>query len=227
MVEQSDEALHRSLKSSVYEQSARCTRALASPHRLELLDLLSQAPRTVDALAKAAGLTVANTSRHLQILRAAHLLESQRSGPFVTYRLADEQVGHVLRELRIMAECRLPEIDLIRRSFVGARSGLEQVDRETLLRRVREASVVVLDVRPVEEYQAGHIPGAISVPLRELEERLSELPADQEIVAYCRGPYCVLAVEAVEFLRKRGRRAWRLEDGVWDWRAMGFPVASA
>jgi rhodanese-related sulfurtransferase len=178
-------------------------------------------------LAKAAGLTVANTSRHLQILRAARLLESQRSGPFVTYRLADEQVGEVLRAMRVMAEARLAEIDQIRRQFLDTPSDMEKVDRETLLRRVREGSVVVLDVRPAEEYRAGHIPGAISVPLKELEKRLSELPADQDIVAYCRGPYCVLALEAVELLRRRGRRAWRLEDGVWDWRAMGYPVASS
>lgn len=217
----------RGFKTAIYEQLARCTRALASPQRLELLDLLSQAPRTVEALAKAAGLAVANTSRHLQILRAAHLLESQRSGPFVTYRLADEQVGQVLRAMRVMAESRLAEIDQIRRQFLKPKPNVEEVDRKTLLRRVRAGSVVVLDVRPAEEYRAGHIPGAISVPLKELQQRLSELPADQEIVAYCRGPYCVLAVEAVEFLRKRGRRAWRLEDGVWDWRAMGYPVASS
>lgn len=222
-----DRTAKRDFKAAIYEQLARCTRALASPQRLEILDLLSQAPRTVEALAKAAGLTVANTSRHLQILRAAHLLESQRSGPFVTYRLADEQVGQVLRELRVMAESRLAEIDQIRRQFLKPKPNVEEVDRKTLLRRVREGSVVVLDVRPAEEYRAGHIPGAISVPLKELQQRLSGLPADQEIVAYCRGPYCVLAIEAVEFLRKRGRRAWRLEDGVWDWRAMGYPLASS
>ncbi len=227
MIERSRQKPKLDLKSLAYHQLARCTRAMGSPQRLELLDLLSQAPRTVEALAKAAGLTVANTSRHLQILRAAHLVESERSGPFVAYRLADEQVGEVLRAMRVMAESRLAEIDQIKRQFLKSSSNVEEMDRTTLLLRVREGSVVVLDVRPAEEYQAGHIPGAISVPLKELERRLSELPVDQEIVAYCRGPYCVLALEAVELLRARGLRAWRLEDGVWDWRAMGNPVASS
>ncbi len=227
MIERSRQKPKLDIKSLAYQQLARYTRAMGSPQRLELLDLLSQAPRTVEALAKVAGLAVANTSRHLQILRAAHLVESERSGPFVAYRLADEQVGEVLRAMRVMAESRLAEIDQIKSQFLKSSSNVEEMDRTTLLLRVREGSVVVLDVRPAEEYQAGHIPGAISVPLKELERRLSELPADQEIVAYCRGPYCVLALEAVELLRARGMRAWRLEDGVWDWRAMGYPVASS
>jgi rhodanese-related sulfurtransferase/DNA-binding transcriptional ArsR family regulator len=214
-------------KLAVYEQLARCTRALASPQRLELLDVLAQAPRTVEALAREAGLTVANTSRHLQVLRAAHLVESQRSGVFITYRLPDEQVKSALRHLRILAESRLAEIDRIKREFLGEPLGFEEVDRETLLQRVRQDSAVVLDVRPVEEYRSAHIAGAISIPLKELAQRLSELPPNQEIVAYCRGPYCVLAIQAVELLRSRGYRASRLEDGVWDWQAMGYPVASS
>lgn len=217
----------KNVKRAAYEQLARCTRALASPHRLEILDLLSQAPRTVEVLAREAGLTVANTSQHLQVLRAVHLVDSERSGAFITYRLADGQVGQALRVVRLLAESRLAEIDQIRREFVGERPGFEEMDRKTLLRRVRQGSAVVLDVRPVEEYRSAHIAGAISIPLKELERRLSELPADQEIVAYCRGPYCVLAVQAVELLRSRGFRASRLEDGVWDWQALGYPVASS
>jgi rhodanese-related sulfurtransferase len=217
----------RNFKRAAYEQLARCTRALASPQRLEILDLLSQAPRTVEVLAKEAGLTVANTSQHLQVLRAVHLVDAQRSGAFISYRLADEQVGQALRTLRMLAESRIAEIDQIRREIDGERAGFEEVNRETLLRRVRRGRAVVLDVRPVEEYRSAHIAGAISIPLKELKQRLSELPPDQEIVAYCRGPYCVLAVQAVEYLKSRGFRASRLEDGVWDWQARGYPVASS
>ena len=216
----------RIFKDRVYEQLARVGKAIASPQRLELLDLLSQSPRTVENLALEAHLTVANTSRHLQILRAARLVEAEKEGVFVRYRLADEAVANFYRELRLLAASRLAELDRITRQFFAEREGLEPVDRQALLARVRKGLATVIDVRPAEEYRAGHIAGAISMPVEELKARLAELPRDQEIVAYCRGPYCVFAAQAVEILRARGFRAIRLEDSVADWRAYGLPVVA-
>jgi rhodanese-related sulfurtransferase len=218
---------YRRFKDAIYEQFARIGKAVSSPKRLELLDLLCQGPRTVEALANEARLTVGNTSRHLQILRGAGLVEGDKEGLFVTYRISDCAVCDFFRSMRVLAEKRLAEVEWITRRFLERRDGLEPVDREELLERVRNRGVVVIDVRPTEEYQAGHIPGSISIPLRELETRLSDLPRDQEIVAYCRGPYCVLAVQAVETLRAKGYRAVRLEDGVLDWRARGYKVETA
>jgi len=216
---------NRRFKTAIYEQFARIGKAISNPSRLELLDLLCQGPRTVEALARQAGLGLANTSQHLKALREARLVEAEKAGLFVTYRLADEQVCQFFRSLRALAETRLAEVGEITRRFLEARDGLQPVDREQLLAKVREGSVTVLDVRPTEEYRAAHLPGALSVPLKDLERRLSDLPHDREIVAYCRGPYCVLAVEAVEILRARGFTAFRLEDGVRDWQARGLPVA--
>ena len=216
---------NRRFKDAVYEQFARIGKAVSSPKRLELLDLLCQGPRTVEALAREAGMTVANASQHLQVLRAARLVDAEKEGLFVTYRLADQLVCDFFRAMRLLAETRLAEIEQIKRLFLQRREGMEPVDRRALLERVRRGTVTVIDVRPAEEYRAGHIPGAVSIPLKELKPRLAELPKDQEIVAYCRGPYCVLAVEAVEMLRASGFRAVRLEDGVQDWRAEGLPVA--
>ena len=218
-------SLGREYKDSIYEQLGRIGKAVASPRRLELLDLLAQGPRTVEVLAREAGLGVANTSQHLGALRAAELVTAERQGTFVTYRLASVEVADFFRALRQLAESRLAEIERLTRDFLEARGVLEPVDRETLLGRVRRGEVTVLDVRPSEEYAAGHIPEALSVPLADLEQRLAELPRDREVVAYCRGPYCVLAVEAVRLLRAHGFRAVRLEDGVPDWRARGFDVA--
>ncbi len=215
---------NRRFKTSIYEQFSRIGKAVANPARLELLDLLCQGPRTVEALAKEANLGLANTSQHLKALRAARLLEAEKVGLFVTYRLADERVCEFFRSLRNLAEARLVEVREIARDFLSNRQGLEPVDRDSLLAKVRRGAVTVLDVRPTEEYRAGHIPGALSIPLKELERRLSDLPRDRDIVAYCRGPYCVLAVEAVELLRSRGFTAFRLEQGVQDWRAEGLPV---
>jgi rhodanese-related sulfurtransferase len=216
---------NRIFKDAIYEQFARIGKAVSSPKRLEILDLLCQGERTVDVLAKESGLTVANASQHLQVLRASRLVETEKVGQFVTYRLAGEAVCEFFRAMRILAESRLAEVEQINRRFLEGREGMEPVDRDVLLKRVREGAVTVLDVRPEEEYRAGHIPGAISIPLKEMERRLSDLPRDQEIVAYCRGPYCVLAIEAVEMLRGKGFDAVRLEEGVQDWRAMGFPIA--
>lgn len=215
---------NRLFKDAIYEQFARIGKAVSSPKRLELLDLLCQGERTVELLADQANLTVANASQHLQILRAARLVAAEKRGLFVTYKLADQGVCEFFLSLRRLAESRLADVEHIARQFLERRGSMEPVDRDVLLQRVREGAVTVLDVRPVEEYRAGHIPGAISVPLEELERRLSELSRDREIVAYCRGPYCVLAIEAVEMLRGKGFHATRFEDGVQDWRAHGLPV---
>lgn len=216
---------NRLFKDAIYEQFARIGKAVSSPKRLELMDILCQAERTVETLAKETGLTVANASQHLQVLRATRLVEAEKTGVFVTYRLADPAVCEFFLAMRVLAETRLADVEQIKRRFLEGREGMEPVDRDALLERVRQGAVTVLDVRPVEEYRAGHIPGAISVPLKELMLRLSELPQDQEIVAYCRGPYCVLAVQAVEMLRAKSFNAVRLEDGIQDWRAMGFSVS--
>jgi len=215
---------NRQFKDAIYEQFARIGKAVASPKRLELLDLICQGPRTVERLATEAGMSIASTSQHLQVLRAARFVDADKEGLYVTYRLADDEVCRFFLSMRVLAESRLAEVDLITRRYLEGRENLEPVDRDVLRERVRDGRVTVIDVRPAEEYQAGHIPGAISVPLKELEARLSELPKDQEIVAYCRGPYCVLAVEAVEKLHSKGYRAVRLEDGVQDWRAQGFSI---
>ncbi len=199
-------------------------KAVASAKRIELLDLLCQGARHVEALAEVANISIANASKHLQVLRAARLVEVEKSGVFVIYRLADRSVSEFVRQLRVVAETRLAEIEQKTRNFIEGRIGFEEVDREDLLRRVRKGEVTVLDVRPVEDFGAGHLPMALSVPLSELEARMKDLPKNRDIVAYCRGPYCVLAVEAVARLRKRGFRAVRLDLGVVDWQAKGFSV---
>ena len=215
----------RAFKDAIYEQFARIGKAVSSPKRLELLDLLCQGPRTVEALTKESGLTVANASQHLQVLRSSRLVESEKAGLFVTYRLADPAVCEFFRAMRVLAENRLAEVEQIKRQFLKGREGMEPVDREALLALVRQGAVTVLDVRPIEEFKAGHIAGALSIPLDELKSRLSDLPRGQEIVAYCRGPYCVLSVEAVEMLRAEGFPAIRIEEGIQDFRAMGFSIA--
>ena len=215
---------NRQFKDAIYEQFSRIGKAVASPRRLELLDLLCQGEKTVETLSKETGLTVANTSQHLQTLRAAHLVKAEKEGLYVTYRLADQRVCEFFRSMRVLAEHRLAEVEMIKRRFLEGKQGMEPVSRDDLIQRVIEGAVTVLDVRPVEEFRAGHIPGALSVPLEHLKELLSKLPSDQEIVAYCRGPYCVLAVQAVDMLRGQGFEAIRLEEGIQDWRAMGLPV---
>ena len=216
---------NRLFKDAIYEQFAHIGKAVSSPKRLELLDLLCQGERTVEVLAKESGLTVANASQHLQVLRAARLVETEKVGLFVVYRLADQAVCEFFRSMRVLAESRLAEVEQIKRRFLEGREGMQPVDRDGLLELVREEAVTVLDVRPVEEYNAAHIPGALSIPLKELKLHLAELPRDQEIVAYCRGPFCVLSVQAVEMLRAQGFNAVRLEEGIQDLRAMGFPIA--
>lgn len=212
------------LKSAVYEQIARIGGAVASSSRLELLDLLSQGARTVDGLARQCGQSVAITSHHLQVLRRARLVEAQKSGVHVTYRLADPQVGEFVLQLRTLAESRLAEIAQVTRQYLEERRAMEPVRPDDLVRRVRAGEVTLIDVRPREEYLAGHLPGAISVPLKDLKARLSELPLARDVVAYCRGPYCVMALDAVDLLVRRGFRARRLELGVLEWRARGRRV---
>ena len=217
----------RQFKDEIYEQIARISKALAAPKRLELLDLLSQGPRTVESLADLAGITIGNASQHLKILRAARLVDARKQGLYVQYRLADDEVARFFVALRALARSRLAEVERVTREYLEQRGALEAVEGDELVRRVRSGEVTVLDVRPVEEYAAGHIPGARSIPIAELAERLQELPKDRDVVAYCRGPYCVMAVEAVEILRRRGFTAHRMESGVADWRARGWRVAAA
>lgn len=214
----------RRFKDAVYENLARIGKALSSPKRLELLDLLCQADRPVESLAEQAGMSVANTSQHLQVLEAARLVAARRKGRFVVYALADVLVGDFFRAYRVLAEDRLAEMDQIRRSFLEDQRQMSGVDSETLIKRVQAGKVVVIDVRPSEEYEAGHIPGALRIPLGQLKRRLAGLPRNKDIVAYCRGPYCVLAVDAVRMMRARGLRAFRLDVSVHDWRARGLPL---
>ena len=213
-----------SLKAAIYEQIARIGQATASPSRLELLDLLSQGARTVEALAHQTGQSVATTSHHLQVLRRARLVEAQKAGLYVTYRLADPQVGEFFLSLRSLAESRLAEVQHVTRQYLEQRGALEPVDNDELARRVRAGEVTLIDVRPREEYVAAHIPGAISLPLADLGKRLGALQKRRDIVAYCRGPYCVMALDAVDLLRRKGFRAHRMEHGVPEWRAQGWRV---
>ncbi|MFZ5625113.1 MAG: ArsR/SmtB family transcription factor [Gemmatimonadota bacterium] len=214
----------RRFKDAVYDELARISKAVASPRRLELIDLLAQGGRTVEALSRETGQSIANTSQHLQVLRAARLVEAEKRGVFVRYRLASDQVADFFRTLRILAETQVEELRRIAQAFVERRGPVEAVDQEDLLARVMRGEVTVIDVRPAEEFAAGHIPGARSIPLPQLERRLAELPRKGTIVAYCRGPYCVLAIEAVARLRSHGFHALRLEAGIPDWRAQGLPV---
>jgi rhodanese-related sulfurtransferase/DNA-binding transcriptional ArsR family regulator len=214
----------RRFKDALYEQFARVGKAVASPRRIELLELLVQAPRTVEALATETRQPIANVSQHLQVLRAARLVETEKKGLHVTYRIADERVAALLLSLRQLAQERLLEVRQVTEDYFATRGALDPVDGEELVRRVRQGEVTVLDVRPAEEYRAGHIPDAVSIPLAELKRRLAELPKRREVIAYCRGPYCVYAIEAVKLLRARGFKAVRMEDGVAEWRARGFRI---
>lgn len=209
------------------EQFARVAKALANAHRLGLLELLAQAERSVESLAQAAGLSIANASQHLQVLRRVGLIVSRKNGQHVLYRLSDEDVLMLLASLRQTAERHVAEVDRLLRGYFHQKDALEAVSRDDLLARMKDGLVTVLDVRPPEEYAAGHLAGSINIPVKELERRLSELPEGTEVIAYCRGPFCVLAFEAVAALRAMGRRARRLEDGFPEWRAAGLPVEAA
>jgi len=219
-----EQSEHRHFKDVLFHELARPARALANAHRLEIIDLLAQAERSVEELAGLTHMSVANTSQHLQILRAAGLVDRTRVGSFVHYRLAGEDVFVAWQALRSVGERRVAEVDRIVATYLQDRGQLTPVSATDLQALLREGTVTVLDVRPEEEFRAGHIPGAKSIPVAQLEARLTELPEDQEVVAYCRGPYCVFADEAVQLLLAHGRRARRLVEGLPDWRAAGLPV---
>lgn len=213
-------------KTELFDQFARIGKVLASRSRLLLLDLLSQGEKPVETLAEQAGLSVPNTSNHLRELRAASLVRTRRAGQHIYYRLATPGVRQLVRYLQSVAHENLAEVRELVSDFYEDPDGLEAVDVETLNRRVQKGEVIVLDVRPPDEYAAGHIPGAVSIPIAELEQRLQELPPGREIVAYCRGPYCLFSRQAVERLRSHGLRAYRMDEGVAEWEERGFPVAA-
>ena len=214
----------QSVKKQLFEQFARVGRALANGHRLEVLELLAQAERTVEALAELTGLSVANTSQHLQQLRRVGLVAARKEGLHVHYRLADPAVYELLAAMQRIAGQQFAEVERIVRSYLTARDSLEPVSRAELVERASKGTVTVLDVRPPEEFAAGHLPGALNVPLKELDARVGKVSRKREFVAYCRGPYCVLAYEAVARLRARGHRARRLEGGFPEWKSAGLPV---
>lgn len=210
--------------SAVFDQISRLGKAFSSATRLEIIHQLSQAPRTVDSLADSIGQSTANTSHHLQKLREVRLVEAKRDGVHMIYRLADEEVVRAYQMLRHLAEARLFEVQEFLHRFFDERDQMESVDPDQLLERVRQGEVTVVDVRSDEEYQAGHLPGAVCIPLEQLEERISELPRDRQVVAYCRGPFCALSLDAVDLLRDNGFEARRLSQGVPDWKQEGLPV---
>src|SRR5215203_6012578 len=215
---------HREFKDWLFGQFARIGKALSSPRRLEIVDLLAQGERTVEEIAKETSMSVASASQHLQTLKAARMVEARREGIYMHYRLADEDVFRTWQAVRAFAESRLSEVDGVVETYLVDRDALEAVDSSDLLERLRDGSVVVLDVRPEEEYRAGHIPGALSVPVDSLEVAPPVLPEDKEIVAYCRGPYCVFSDEAVALLKSRGYRASRLAEGFPEWRDSGYAI---
>ena len=212
------------MSASVHELLSRIGRAVSAPVRVAILEALAQAPRGVDELAAAIGQTIANTSQHLRFLREARLVDGVRNGLRVTYSLASDDVAAFLVVLRQLAEGQIAELRLARQAIASKSADVAQIDRQTLRQRLRDGEAVLIDVRPAEEFEAAHLPGAISIPLAQLESAIASLPKKVEIVAYCRGPYCMLAVEAVRALQRRGRKAWRLEDGVVEWRAAGLPL---
>jgi rhodanese-related sulfurtransferase/DNA-binding transcriptional ArsR family regulator len=217
----------REFKDRLYAQFARIGKAVGSPHRIELLELLAQSERTVESLATEVGLSLANTSQHLQALRQAALVETRKDGVYVYYRLADPSVFDLCAAVRAVAERRLADLEQLVARHFGDRSQPQPVEMRDLLQRARARDVIILDTRPANEYQAGHIAGAISVPIDELKDRLRSLPRNKEYVAYCRGPYCVYADRAVEMLMKSRRRARRMAGGFPEWQAAGFPVSRA
>lgn len=214
----------QNLKQQIYSQVARIGKVVCHGHRLELLEYLAQGERTVEALAKLTGLSVANTSQHLRVMRQSGLVEARKDGLYVNYSIADDEIVRLLSSMRRLAESHLADVDRLVRAYLTVKDELEPIPRQELLERARRGIVTVLDVRPSEEFASGHVPGAVNVSLKDLEQWLKELPHNQEIVAYCRGPHCVLAFEAVARLREMGFNARRLEDGFPEWREAGLPV---
>jgi rhodanese-related sulfurtransferase/DNA-binding HxlR family transcriptional regulator len=218
-------ATDRAAKTALFDELARVAAAVANGRRAEIVDVLANGERTVESLSREVGLTVANTSQHLQVLRQAGLVHSRRQGNFVSYGLSDPSVFELWRAIRGFGAKHRAEIDRLAAAYLGERDHLEPITRDELRRRLKSGEdLVLIDVRPPEEYAAGHLPLAISLPLPQLRRRLKELPTDREIVAYCRGPYCAFAHSAVRQLRREGYTAHRLEDGLPEWRAAGLPV---
>jgi len=215
----------REAKDALFEQFARVGKALSSPKRLEILDLLAQGERSVDVLARSAGLGLTSASAHLQSLKQARLVTTRKEGTKIFYRLTGPDVVDLYARLQQVADTHVTDVAAARSAFLGP-NDTEEVDRDELWRRAQSGEVVVLDVRPEEEYTGGHIPGAVSIPLESLAERLAELPADAEVVAYCRGAYCVLSYDAVRLLTANGRKARRLSDGMIEWRLADLPIAA-
>lgn len=214
-------------KKALFEQFAHIAKAMSSGNRLEMLEFLAQCEYSVEDLAKVMGLSVANTSHHLQQLRHAGLVTTRKAGQRVFYRLDGEDVVELVDRLRGVAERHLAEVDQLVNTYLTRKDSMEPIPRNELLQRAKEGSVTVLDVRPPAEYAAGHLPGAVNVPLKELKKHLGEFDPQREIVAYCRGPYCVLAFEAIKLLRGKGFRVRRLQDGYPEWKNAGLPVESA
>lgn len=214
----------RQLKNLLYEQVSRIGKALASPKRLELIELLCQCEKSVETLAREADISVKLASAHLKALREAQLVQTRKDGKHVHYRLADESVAGLWVTLRNVAEERLVDLQMALRSLLIAGAELERVDRAAILKRAKQGETVIIDVRPEVEFAAGHLPYARSLPLAELKKRLKHLPKDKPVVAYCRGPFCMMAKDAVSLLKKHGYRASRLEDGIAEWRARGLPI---
>jgi rhodanese-related sulfurtransferase/DNA-binding transcriptional ArsR family regulator len=217
----------RAFKTALYQQFARIGKALSSPHRIEMMELVAQGERTVESIADELGLGMGNASAHLQVLREARLVESRKEGLFVHYRVADDVVLKLLESLRKVAETRLAEVDRLVESYFGDRTDMDAIGFDELRSRLKAGAVILVDVRPATEYAAGHISGALSIPHDQLEERLREIPKDKEIVAYCRGPYCVFADQAVATLKGKRRKARRLEAGFPEWKNAGLPVSVA
>ena len=215
---------YRELKDPLYANFARIGHAVSAPKRLELLDLLSQGEKTVEHLAEQSSTPIKNTSAHLRVLRQARLVETRRDGSYVRYRLADDEVTRFIRALQVLGQRRLAEVEQVTDLYLTSRDELEPVTLAELRRLIRDGEVTLLDVRPREEYEAGHIPGAISLPVAELNARSPELPKSKEVIAYCRGPYCVYSLEAVQLLRKHGYRARRAQEGLPEWRLSGLPI---
>jgi len=214
----------RDFKDLIFQQFANTAAAFSSPKRLEIIDILEQGEKDVETLSSQISATVANTSRHLQILKNARLVESRRDGVRIYYRLADEKVFNCWKGLQSLAESRVSEIREVLKDFLSERDAMNAMSKEELWSRIQSNDVIILDVRPEEEFKSGHIPGAISIPLSELRKRLNEIPHNRKIVAYCRGPYCVLSPEAIKILHDEGYSASRLEEGLPEWREAGFPV---
>lgn len=216
----------REFKDLVFQQFANIANSFASPKRLEIIDILAQGERDVDTLAKETGMNFANTSRHLQIMKNIKLLESRKDGVRVYYRIANDHVIVCWKNLQLLAENRVAELREITRSFFEERGELEPISIEELWQRLQNDEVTLIDVRPKEEFESGHIPGAVSIPLSELKNKLVQIPTGKDVVAYCRGPYCVLAAEAIVLLKKYGYKSFRFKEDIYNWKEAGLPVES-